>query len=85
MLSRMTIYEIVQSCKESKFFTVIADLTTGISHEDQMTFLIRFVAVNRLLKEAEIRQHFIGYYHVTDSTTVGIEDLLEKLLFDELG
>ena len=63
MLSRMTIDEIVKSCKDSKFIRVIVNSTTDTSYKDPMAVLIRFVAVNGLLKEkTEIRKHFIGYY-----------------------
>ena len=85
MPSRMTIDKIVRCCKESKFFTVIVDSTTDISHRDQMAVLIRFATVNRLLKEAKIREHFIGYYYVTDVIAIGISVLLEEMLFHELG
>ena len=45
MLARMTIDEIVQCCKESQFFTVIADSVTDFNHNDQMSVMVRFVAL----------------------------------------
>ena len=65
--------------------TVIADSSTNVKRKDERTVLMRFVTVSRLFEEAEIREHFVEYYHVTDATAVEISGLQEKLLFHELG
>ena len=85
ILSKMTLDKIVDLCKEAKFFTVIADSTTDISHKDQMAVLLRFIKIDRLDKSVEIVEHFVGYYHVLDASAIGITSVIEKALFEELG
>src|SRR5437773_442840 len=67
------------------FFTVIADSTTDLSHKAQIAILLRFVEVDRMKKSVEIEEHFVGYYKVLDASAHGLSDILERVLFQELG
>ena len=77
--------KIISMCRESKFFTVIVDSTTDISHKDQMAMLLRFVYIERESKTFKIDEHFIGFYHVINATAQGICDLVYKVLFEDLA
>ena len=68
--------KIIGMCWESKFFTVIVDSTTDISHKDQMAMLLRFVYIEWESKIFQIDEHFIGFCHVIDATAQGICDLV---------
>jgi hypothetical protein len=84
ILGKCVQQHIVKECREAKFFTVIADSTTDISHKDQLAILLRYVRIDSETKEVELREHFMGYFHVTDSSAQGLCQLIYSSLFDTL-
>lgn len=71
---------IVELLKLSKYYSVILDCTPDISHKEQLTVIVRFVYNNPSTKLPEIREHFLGFLPVTDTTGQG----LAKYLLDFL-
>lgn len=63
--------KILSLLKEAKYFSIILDCTPDVSHIEQLSFTVRFVDIN----EARVRECFIAYKPVTDSTGEGLTDL----------
>lgn len=83
ILAQMTVNKIIDDCKEAKFFTVIADSTPDISHKDQMAVLLRYVIIDRDTQLVDIKESFIGYFHVVDGRAAGICNQLISIMFDK--
>lgn len=69
--------------KQSKYYSIILDCTPDtpdISHQEQLYFIIRFVYLKPLTKRAEIREHFLSFLDVTDTTGQGLATYLLHFL-----
>jgi len=55
----------VAEIKESKYIAIILDCTPDVSHQEQMTVVIRTVSVK---KKTEIREHFLEFLIAPEST-----------------
>jgi len=76
--------EIMQVVQSSKYFSIILDCTPDVSHTEQITF-IRCVNINTSDKQVDIRDFFLDFYPVTNTTGEGLYNfLLEKLSNYEL-
>lgn len=51
-----------------------------LSHQEQITIIVRFVFINEHSKCVEIREHFLGFCPVTNTTGQGLTDFLLKYL-----
>ena len=58
---------IVNDLKLSKYYSVILDRTPDISHEKQISVVVRFVFLNQSTKYAEVKEHFLGFFPITDT------------------
>lgn len=68
---------IVSDIKDSKYFAIILDCTPDISHQEQMSVVVRLVS---LTKTPEIKEHFLGFVIAPESTGQGLSALiLQKL------
>ncbi|XP_065664656.1 uncharacterized protein LOC136086292 [Hydra vulgaris] len=68
--------EILEMLHSSKYYSIILNTTPGISHTEQLTIVIRFVYHNKSRNIAEIREHFLGFQSVTDTTGVGLFEFI---------
>lgn len=69
---------IVSKIKKAKYFAVILDCTPDISHQEQMTLVLRCVDIDE--KSVNIVEHFVGFIVVDESTGAGLtETFLAKL------
>jgi len=66
----------------TKYFSVILDCTPDISHEEQLTVIVRCVEI--VGKSVDVVEHFVGYLIVDDSSGASLATLLLSKL-DELG
>ena len=49
-------------------------------HKDQLTLAVRFVLLNNKSKQIEIREHFLGFISISDSTGQGLTNVLLDFL-----
>ena len=76
---------ITDRCKEAKLFSVIADGTTDITYIDQLSTLVRFVAVDRLLKKVSIEEHFLEFSAIKNANADGLCQIIANVLFSDCG
>jgi hypothetical protein len=80
VLAELTRSKLLDDIRSAKFFALLADGTTDISHHDQLAIVIRYVDVSG--KMSKIRESFLGYVRVTDATAAGHLDVLWKTVFE---
>lgn len=70
-------------CELSKatYFSVILDCTPDISHIEQMSLVVRFVKCQSGEK-ADIKEHFLGFFQVDETTGESLTNVLVKQLED---
>lgn len=82
LISQRVLKEIVASIVKSKYYSVMLDCTPDISHQEQMTLIIRYVEVKD--QSVNIVERFVGFIPAEESTGIGLVNaFLQKL--DEVG
>ncbi|XP_042216761.1 uncharacterized protein LOC121862523 [Homarus americanus] len=64
---------IVDDIKASKYFSIILDCTPDLSHKEQLSVIIRIVALE---DKPTIKEHFLGFLEVENSTGLNLSCLL---------
>ena len=77
LLSTQIQNSILSDLKKAKYYTIIMDCTPDVSRIEQMTMVIRFVDVVKK-PEASIKEHFLGFVPVKDSSGEGLTECLLK-------
>lgn len=68
----------IQEIKEAKYFSIIVDSTPDISHQDQLTFILRYVNDNTVI------ERFLGFIQLERHTAKYLTEVVIKKL-NELG
>lgn len=71
---------IVLELKQSKYFSIILDCTPDIAHEEQISVVVRYVLLNTSNNKAEIKEHFLGFFPITDTTGQSLTQFLLDFL-----
>lgn len=66
---------ILNKLSKATYYSIILDCTPDVSHTEQMTMVVRFVQVNENA-EASIKEHFLGFVPINDSTGEGLTQCL---------
>ena len=66
-----------------KYYSIIVDCTTDVSHVEQMSLIIRFVQFDSV-GNVLIREHFLGFIPITHATGENLSNTIIKYL-NELG
>nr|XP_055051180.1 zinc finger MYM-type protein 1-like [Misgurnus anguillicaudatus] len=77
VISGKILEAIVADIKQSKYFSIILDCTSDISHLEQMSIILRTVS---LKGEPVIQEHFLGFVVVEETTGLN----LSNVILDEL-
>ncbi|XP_042212755.1 uncharacterized protein LOC121859856 [Homarus americanus] len=64
---------IVDDIKASKYFSIILDCTPDLSHKEQLSLIIRIVALE---DKSTIKEHFLGFLEVEKSSGLNLSCLL---------
>ncbi|CAN0846274.1 Zinc finger MYM-type protein 1 [Linum grandiflorum] len=70
--------EIVRKIKQAKYFLMILDCTPDISHQEQISMILRYVDISSNI--ASIEESFLGFLDVNDTTGLGLFDVLKDEL-----
>lgn len=77
LLSSKVISIMVSDIKLAKFFSIILDCTSDVSHTEQLSVVIRIVS---LKEEPHIKEHFMGFLEAEESTGQHLASLILKRL-----
>lgn len=69
---------IINNIKEAKYYSIILDCTPDVSHQEQMSLIIRYV--NHNSNSFKVEESFLGFLNIVDTTGEGIF----KVACDEL-
>lgn len=71
-------FEIVSKIKKAKYYSILLDCTPDVSHQEQLSVVIRFVNTEAAI--IEIEERFICFEIVDDTTGQGLSDKIKQLL-----
>jgi len=72
--------ELLRSIKRNKYYGVMFDTTPDASHREQMSQIIRYVDVDFVTKNVEVRESFLGFIKVYSKDAKSIVDLITHTL-----
>lgn len=78
LMSNQIFKSIIKSVKESKYYSIILDCTPDISHREQMSVVLRYVATTDGL--CEIKESFLGFLPVEEKTGEGLTNAIISFL-----
>nr|XP_047124762.1 zinc finger MYM-type protein 1-like [Hydra vulgaris] len=79
LMSQKVSDEIINRVLKAVYYSIIADCTPDISRKEQLSFIIRIVDLSLDIR-VEIKEDFLGFFSVSDSTGLGLTEVLIELL-----
>ncbi|GBL73087.1 hypothetical protein AVEN_128241-1 [Araneus ventricosus] len=73
--------EITNFVKKAKHFTILLDCTPDVSHQEQLSVILRYVNIDE--SEVSIQERFICFQAVKDSTRKRLSTKIESILEEE--
>lgn len=64
---------IVTQIRKSKYFSIILDCTLDINHMQQMSIIVRSVALE---EKPEIKEHFLGFVNVEETAGLNLSNVI---------
>lgn len=61
--------QIIDWVQQSKYYAIILDGTTDISHIEQMCFVLRYVHLDEVIQEWQIRESFVKFVEISSAKT----------------
>ncbi|CAM5083697.1 unnamed protein product [Natator depressus] len=78
--------KIVADLKSARYYSVILDCTPDISHMEETTLMVRFVTTTEPSENVPamvtVREHFLEFIDIDDTTGAGVTNVLLKKLED---
>lgn len=71
-------FQIISKIKKAKYYSILHDCTPDVSHQGQLSVVIRFVNTEAAI--IEIEERFICFEIVDDTTGQGLSDKIKQLL-----
>ncbi|GJQ88649.1 hypothetical protein Trydic_g17339 [Trypoxylus dichotomus] len=91
MLSEKVKEEIVSDIKAAKYFSVLLDCTPDLSHQEQLSLVIRFVKTENNVSATKnksggvtVEEYFLEFLDVKSTTGKNLTDVLAEEL-DKIG
>ena len=66
MLASAIKIEIIKKVKQENYFSVILDCNPDVSHQEQMSLILRYVDVSS--HSVSVEESFLGFLNVNDTT-----------------
>ncbi|XP_004206892.2 zinc finger MYM-type protein 1-like [Hydra vulgaris] len=79
LMSQKVNDEIINRVLKAVYYSIIADCTPDISRKEQLSLTIRIVDLSLDIR-VEIKEYFLGFFSVSDSTGLGLIEVLIELL-----
>nr|XP_012561421.1 zinc finger MYM-type protein 1-like [Hydra vulgaris] len=79
LMSQKVNDEIINRVLKAVYYSIIADCTPDISRKEQLSLTIRIVDLSLDIR-VEIKEYFLGFFSVSDSTGLGLTEVLIELL-----
>ncbi|KAI8527135.1 hypothetical protein RHMOL_Rhmol12G0052200 [Rhododendron molle] len=80
MLAAEVKSKIVTTIKAAKYYSVILDCTPDVSHEEQMSLVVRCVDISTSPIEVRVSEFFLEFLKVDDTTGLGLFCALQEVL-----